>query len=86
MFGSIEDYSKYTDIEIFPKEFGGLETKKDLIADFKKRMHRKRNKILALDEMMVDLSKDAGRNRSIRDPNGNIEPGVIGSFRKLQVD
>ncbi|XP_063698150.1 clavesin-1-like [Culicoides brevitarsis] len=86
MFKNLEDFRKEVDIEMFPVEYGGKLKIKSIMQDFQRRMHAKREKILALDEMCIDIPKDMKGEWYQQDSNGNIEAGVIGSFRKLEVD
>lgn len=85
-FKRMEDFQKEVDIDIFPEEYGGTKKIKTIVTDFHKKMHLKREKILALDEMYIDSPKDMNGEWFQQDSNGNIESGIIGSFRKLEVD
>lgn len=77
---------KVVDVEYFPERYGGKEKQEDLIADFKRKMYLKRDKIKALEDMTVDLSKNVNKNNDTKDSNGKLIKGIVGSFRKLQVD
>lgn len=86
MFKSLEDFQKEVDIDIFPEEYGGKMKTENIISEIHKKMQTKREKILALDEMLVDVPKDMNGEWYQQSSNGNIQAGVIGSFRKLDLD
>lgn len=86
LFKNLEDFQKEVDINIFPVEYGGKLKIKSIVSDFHKVIQTKREKILALDEMYIEVPKDMNGEWYQHDSNGNIEAGVIGSFRKLEVD
>ena len=54
-----------------------------MIAEFKKKLIQRRAAILALDDMQIEISKENNRNGN---DNTDLETGMIGSFRKLEVD
>ncbi|XP_039966000.1 clavesin-2 isoform X3 [Bactrocera tryoni] len=70
--------------EILPKEYGGSIPMADIIKDFKLKLIQKRDSILALDEMCIEITKDCN-SPSVKIIS-DIDTGVIGSFRKLEVD
>ncbi|XP_011194416.1 clavesin-2 isoform X3 [Zeugodacus cucurbitae] len=70
--------------EILPQEYGGSIPMADIIKDFKFKLLQKRASILSLDEMCIELTKDC--NSSSIKSVSDIDGGVIGSFRKLEVD
>lgn len=72
------------DPAILPKEYGGTVPMADMIKEFKQELLVKRAAILALDDMQIEVSKDAA-NFAGNDV-GDLESGVVGSFRKLEVD
>jgi len=49
-------------------------------------MQAKRKKILALDDMYIDLSKHLNTQWCMKDFNGSQDASFIGSFRKLEID
>lgn len=80
----MEDFAGKINRKILPKEYGGTVPMADMIAQFKERCRRKRAQLLAMDEMYIELSKMPGHcaDSCRRD----LEAGMIGSFRKLEVD
>lgn len=69
---------------LLPKEYGGTVPMDDIIAQFKQRLRRQRAAILALDDMHIEITKDSAHLTSNDD--ADIDAGVVGSFRKLEVD
>lgn len=67
-----------------PLEYGGTIPLSDMIEDFKNRLRRQRTAILALDDMFIEITKDAANFAGNDDTD--IDAGMVGSFRKLQVD
>ena len=69
---------------LLPKEYGGTIPLSDMIEAFKLRLRQRREAILALDDMYIEITKDsvnyAGNDDSF------IDAGMVGSFRKLEVD
>ncbi|XP_067648048.1 clavesin-2, partial [Eurosta solidaginis] len=70
--------------DILPQEYGGTIPISDIISDFKLKLLTKRTEILSLDDMCIEITTDSNssKNTEIND----IEFGVVGSFRKLEVD
>ncbi|XP_058124210.1 alpha-tocopherol transfer protein-like [Anopheles ziemanni] len=84
LFRTVDDFAGKMNRKILPKEYGGTVPMADMIAQFKERCRQKRAQLLALDEMQIELSKVPGHcpDSCRRD----LEAGMIGSFRKLEVD
>uniref|UniRef100_A0A336MMV3 CSON003210 protein n=2 Tax=Culicoides sonorensis TaxID=179676 RepID=A0A336MMV3_CULSO len=79
-----EEAKEYVDVKLLPEEYGGKVPLRVMIDQFKEQLQEKREAILALDEMSIDITK-----YSDKWANSNIlenDESVIGSFRKLQVD
>ncbi|XP_014481082.1 PREDICTED: rhophilin-2 [Dinoponera quadriceps] len=68
------------DPKILPEEYGGEVPLAEMIAEFKKDLKRHRDRLIALDEMYIEISP--------KDYHANNEEfgGICGSFRKLEVD
>lgn len=67
-----------------PKEYGGTVPVSEMISQFKNRLRKQRAAILALDDMYIEVTKETANFAGSDDVD--IDPGVVGSFRKLQVD
>lgn len=55
-----------------------------MIGQFKARLRRQRANILALDDMYIEVTKEAANLAGNDD--ADIAAGMVGTFRKLQVD
>uniref|UniRef100_A0A182QBP9 CRAL-TRIO domain-containing protein n=1 Tax=Anopheles farauti TaxID=69004 RepID=A0A182QBP9_9DIPT len=84
LFRTVEDFAGKINRKILPKEYGGTVPMAEMVAQFKERCRRKRAQLLAMDEMHIELSKLPGHcaDSCRRD----LDAGMIGSFRKLEVD
>lgn len=69
---------------LLPKEYGGTVPLNDMIEAFKARLRQKRETILALDDMFIEITKDSANFAGNDD--SDIDAGMVGSFRKLEVD
>ncbi|XP_053673152.1 clavesin-1-like [Anopheles nili] len=70
--------------KLLPKEYGGTVPVAECIAQFKKQMKQRRDIVLALDDMEIEINKNSIPWADSTD--ADIASGVIGSFRKLEVD
>lgn len=71
------------DPSILPKEYGGVMPLSEMIELFKQKAKERRERILALDDMYIDLE---AMNITQDTNEDDLGTGVAGSFRKLQVD
>ncbi|KAL9699670.1 hypothetical protein quinque_003111 [Culex quinquefasciatus] len=80
-----KDYASKMDKSILPNELGGTAGPlADMVAEFKERCRRKRAQLLAMDEMHIEVLKSSPyATDSCR---ADLDAGMIGSFRKLEVD
>ena len=81
---TMEELQSKVDVKLLPKEYGGEVPLATMISDYKAKLRAQRDKMLALDDMQIELVKGAGYWGDNTD--GDIAVGVIGSFRKLEVD
>lgn len=70
--------------DILPKEYGGKVSAQEMVDEMLKRVKEKRNEVVALDEMFIEITKTPA-NLAGND-NSDMDAGMIGSFRKLEVD
>ncbi|RZF32816.1 hypothetical protein LSTR_LSTR011462 [Laodelphax striatellus] len=84
---TLDDLKKTVNPKILPKEYGGEVPLSDIIADYKKELQSRREELLALDDLEIDLNSILDR-RSKYTIDLVDEPlnGISGSFRKLEVD
>lgn len=69
---------------ILPKEYGGTMPIAEMIREFKAKLQQRRAAILALDDMHIEITKEAAKFAG--NDIGDIDAGIVGSFRKLEVD
>ncbi|KXJ75159.1 hypothetical protein RP20_CCG012212 [Aedes albopictus] len=81
---SIASLHAQVDKSLLPKEFGGSVPASEMIAKFKEICRQMRPRLQALDGMEIDVKQDA--IDAWKDNSHGIGGGVIGSFRKLEVD
>ncbi|XP_023159087.1 clavesin-1 isoform X2 [Ceratitis capitata] len=81
---SIDELKEKIKPEILPKEYGGTIPLDDIIKDFKLKLLQKRAAILSLDDMCIEINKDS--NNTLVKGLKDIDGGLVGSFRKLEVD
>ncbi|XP_049542596.1 clavesin-2-like [Anopheles darlingi] len=85
VFRDFDELTKeHFDRQILPKEYGGKIPKSEHMKAFREQCELYRDRLLALDEMDIDLdhSETYSRHAMLEDIGG----GAIGSFRKLAVD
>lgn len=81
---NLEELTAHVNPALLPKEYGGVKPMADIIRDFKADLKKFRDKILYLDDMYIEITNSP--TNWIGNDDSDIETGVIGSFRKLQVD
>ncbi|XP_017773089.1 PREDICTED: clavesin-2 [Nicrophorus vespilloides] len=81
---SLDELHKQIDPKILPKEYGGQVPLADMIDSLKKKLAEKRDQVVALDEMYIEI--DEKSCPLISEMNEELGMGLEGSFKKLQVD
>ncbi|XP_034106465.1 clavesin-1 [Drosophila sulfurigaster albostrigata] len=81
---NVEALKTKIDPAILPKEYGGTMPIAEMIREFKVKLQQRRAAILALDDMQIEITKEAANFAG--NDIGDIDAGVVGSFRKLEVD
>jgi hypothetical protein len=77
-----DDLKKYLDLSLLPEEDGGKKSTAEIVADIRKRLEDDRGRFISMDtEFDILLDK----NSSNFDQSDN-DSGIVGSFRKLEVD
>lgn len=79
-----DELAEKIDRSLLPKEHGGKEPKTEHMRAFRERCERYRDRMLALDEMEIDLDHNEPYSRHAM--LDDIEGGAVGSFRKLELD
>lgn len=80
----MEDLHKNIDTKILPKEYGGEVPLSEMISKLKATLAAKREQLLALDEMYIEI--DEKSCPLVSEMNEELGMGLEGSFKKLQVD
>ncbi|XP_058122034.1 retinaldehyde-binding protein 1-like [Anopheles ziemanni] len=80
------EYKAKIDPELLPKEYDGELDMEDLRRKFREHLEDRRNVILALDEMDIDTAHYSSLWNQSNLVENEVEGGVAGSFRKLNVD
>ena len=81
---NIEELKASVNPALLPKEYGGTVPMAQIIADFKTDLRKQRAKTMALDDMFIEVTKSP--TNWLGNDESDIESGVVGSFRKLEVD
>lgn len=84
MHKNVDALKAKIDPAILPKEYGGTVPIAEMIREFKLKLQQRRAAILALDDMQIEITKEAANFAG--NDIGDIDAGVVGSFRKLEVD
>jgi pyridoxine/pyridoxamine 5'-phosphate oxidase len=88
LYTSFGNFSKNFDTSVLPQELGGTIPMAQMIEMWKQELSLHRESILRLDKMNLLSTRGITSNRH-RDHNGNhreMEQGMSGSFRKLEID
>lgn len=80
---SVDELKRNIDVKLLPREYGGDVPLADLNERFKKYLLGKREMLLALDEMEIQLTDQV---ETVHGSVDIVDAGAIGSFRKLQID
>lgn len=81
---SLDELKAKVDPQLLPKEYGGSVPMDEMIKKFIERCRQQRQKILALDDMYIEITKNSPFWHEVEDQE--IDSGMVGSFRKLEVD
>lgn len=84
MYKNIEELHANVDKNILPKEYGGEVPKEEMLEKFKQLLKQKREQILALDDMYIEI--DEKSCPLISEMNEEMGIGIDGSFKKLTID
>lgn len=84
MHKSLEELHQCVNPKILPKEYGGEVPLADMIAELKKKLKEKRDQVLELDDMYIEINeKDC---KLLSEMQEELGLGIDGSFKRLQVD
>lgn len=81
---SLDELHKNIDPKILPKEYGGEVPMSVMIEKFKETLKAKREAVLALDDMYIEI--DEKECPLVSEMNEELGMGLEGSFKKLCVD
>lgn len=81
---NVEELKSRVNPDLLPAEYGGKMPMNEMIAKLKETLRKNREKTLALDNMLIDL--DGASVNWLGNDDADIEAGIVGSFRKLEVD
>jgi len=81
---NLDELKAKVDPKLLPKAYGGTMPLSEMIEIFKERVRKQRAAILALDDMYIEITKESANFAGNDDVD--MDPGMVGSFRKLQVD
>ncbi|XP_019865108.1 retinaldehyde-binding protein 1 isoform X2 [Aethina tumida] len=84
IYKNIEEMYEKIDKKILPKEYGGEVPLSEMLEKFKAYLKEKREKILALDDMYIEI--DEKSCPLVSEMNEELGIGIDGSFKKLTVD
>lgn len=84
MYKNLEEMHANIDKKILPKEYGGEVPMEEMLEKFKALLKQKREQILALDDMYIEI--DEKSCPLISEMNEELGIGIDGSFKKLTID
>ncbi|XP_074036941.1 retinaldehyde-binding protein 1 [Leptinotarsa decemlineata] len=84
MYKSTEELYANIDKKILPKEYGGEVPLQEMLNKFKVLLKEKRESILALDDMYIEI--DEKTCTLVSEMNEELGMGIEGTFKKLTVD
>nr|XP_023021864.1 uncharacterized protein LOC111510199 [Leptinotarsa decemlineata] len=84
MYKSTEELYANIDKKILPKEYGGEVPLQEMLDKFKVLLKEKRESILALDDMYIEI--DEKTCTLVSEMNEELGMGIEGTFKKLTVD
>lgn len=84
MYKSVEELHAKVDKKILPKEYGGEVSIKEMVEKFKATLKERRDAILALDDMYIEI--DEKTCPLVSEMNEELGMGIEGSFKRLTVD
>ncbi|XP_053663134.1 retinaldehyde-binding protein 1-like [Anopheles marshallii] len=85
-YNSVEEMAKQIAISLQPTEWGGKCDLLELNQQFINHLKHRREVILALDEMDIDTAHYSSLWKQTSASETEIDSGLMGSFRKLDVD
>ncbi|XP_053686838.1 clavesin-1-like [Sabethes cyaneus] len=84
---TVEESKQYFDKSLWPQQYGGTHNSTDIARNLRKLFAEKRAVILALDDMDIDIAHYSTLwNQANAAPGSDIDGGIAGCFRKLNVD
>ncbi|KAK9883995.1 hypothetical protein WA026_004930 [Henosepilachna vigintioctopunctata] len=84
IYKSLEDLHANVDKKILPKEYGGEVPLADMLKEFKTFLKSKKNQLLELDDMYIEIDEE--NCPLVSEMNEELGIGIDGSFKKLTVD
>lgn len=84
MYKSVEELHDKINKKILPKEYGGEIPLEQMLEKFQILLKEKRDQILALDDMYIEI--DEKTCPLVSEMNEELGIGLDGSFKKLTVD
>ncbi|XP_066263024.1 clavesin-2-like [Euwallacea similis] len=84
MYKSVEELHEKVDKKMLPKEYGGVVPLSEMVQKFKVLLKEKRESILSLDDMYIEI--DEKTCPLVSEMNEELGIGIDGSFKRLTVD